>query len=89
MCVDPCPVCAYVNAYNHICLHAHWHFLFSLVFVFMCVRAVCVHTSHACTYTRTPVDIQGDKPPAKTNIVLDVKGWGEETDMAELEKVPS
>lgn len=29
---------------------------------------------------------KGDKPPAKTNIILDVKGWGEETDMDELEK---
>mmetsp|Transcript_43154 Transcript_43154/g.69276 ORF Transcript_43154/g.69276 Transcript_43154/m.69276 type:complete len:165 (+) Transcript_43154:38-532(+) len=29
---------------------------------------------------------KADKPPAKTNIILDVKGWGEETDMAELEK---
>ena len=27
-----------------------------------------------------------EKPPAKTNIVLDVKGWGEETDMLELER---
>ena len=29
---------------------------------------------------------KAEKPPAKTNIVLDVKGWGEETDMLELER---
>jgi len=31
--------------------------------------------------------LQGDKPPAKTNVVLDVKGWDDETDLVEMEKL--
>eukprot|EP00961_Rhodomonas_salina_P294722 3934813-Rhodomonas_salina.4 len=30
---------------------------------------------------------KGDKPPAKTNMILDVKGWDDETDMAKVEEL--